>query len=287
MAKATIFERIRSFFLTLRQPNSHNSPKMWKAISRSAIGTSHEDRGLPCQDYGSYRSFPDLIIGAVADGAGYAKYAEVGAKLAVETTIAHLTTTETALQQQGFSWQKMRSPLGETHAHHLFVSSCKQVMTEFEKQAILKNCDPKELACTLIAFVATPYWVAAMQIGDGFLAMRFAGEKEYQLAFKPNRGEYVNQTDFVTSANALSVMQVKVFPRSPQFLCAATDAMETVAIVLKDWYPSPGFFGVLEQYMQESDRPEPEDSYLVNLLNSKELNQRTNDDKTLLLCLHK
>jgi hypothetical protein len=27
----------------------------WKAITRSAIGTSHKKQQLPCQDYGDYK----------------------------------------------------------------------------------------------------------------------------------------------------------------------------------------------------------------------------------------
>lgn len=258
----------------------------WKAVARSAIGTSHQAKGLPCQDYGSDRLFSNLVIGAVADGAGSAKYADIGAKIAVETTISHIAKTETYLEKIGCSWQQRRSPISDSQARRLFVSAWKQAIARLEEEATLRNCNLQDLACTLIGFMATPDWIAAMQIGDGFLTVRFAKEKEYELAFKPDKGEYVNQTNFITSNDAVSAMQVKVFSRRPEFLCAATDALETVAIRLKDWYPSPGFFGVLEEYMRECDRPELEDSYLVNFLNSEQLNQRTNDDKTLLLCLY-
>lgn len=258
----------------------------WKAVARSAIGTSHLEKGLPCQDYGSDRLFSNLLIGAVADGAGSAIYSAIGAKIAVETTIAHIAKTETYLEKIGCSWQKRRSPLSESQAKRLFTSCWKRVIFQFQQQATAGNYQIEDLACTLIAFMATPDWVAAMQIGDGFLAMRFAKKKEYELAFKPDKGEYANQTSFITSTDVLAHMQVKVFPRRPKFICAATDGMETVAIRLKDWYPSPGFFSVLEEYMRESDRPDKEDGYLVNFLNSDQLNKRTNDDKTLLLCLY-
>ena len=44
----------------------------WKAIARSAVGTSHQKQKIPipCQDCGNYRIFKDVIVGAVADGAG-------------------------------------------------------------------------------------------------------------------------------------------------------------------------------------------------------------------------
>lgn len=35
----------------------------WKAVARSAIGTSHQKQGIDCQDYGAYRIFDDVIVG--------------------------------------------------------------------------------------------------------------------------------------------------------------------------------------------------------------------------------
>ncbi len=39
----------------------------WKAIARYAVGTSHKEQKIPCQDCGHYRIFDDVIVGAVAD----------------------------------------------------------------------------------------------------------------------------------------------------------------------------------------------------------------------------
>jgi hypothetical protein len=50
----------------------------WKAVVRSATRTSHQDQKIPCQDYDNYPILNDVIVGAVADGAGSAKYADVG-----------------------------------------------------------------------------------------------------------------------------------------------------------------------------------------------------------------
>jgi hypothetical protein len=52
----------------------------WKAVARSATGTSHLKQQIPCQDYGDCKVLNDVIIGAVADGAGSAKYADIGAQ---------------------------------------------------------------------------------------------------------------------------------------------------------------------------------------------------------------
>lgn len=258
----------------------------WKAVARSAIGTSHQQQGLPCQDYGGDRLFHNLLIGAVADGAGSAKYADFGAKLAVTTAIAHLASTETWLRQRGRSWQKLQQPFSQRQAERLFVSTLKRVLYVFRQQATKGGYAVDELACTLVAFMATPYWMAAMQIGDGAIVVRSQFQNDYQLLFQPDKGEYINQTTFVTSANAFADLRVKILPRQQTFICAATDGIERVAFQLKDWTPGQKFFQWLEQYMQETENPELEDECLRRLLESQELNRQTDDDKTLLLCLY-
>ncbi|WP_212720148.1 MULTISPECIES: protein phosphatase 2C domain-containing protein [unclassified Synechocystis] len=61
---------------------------MWRTVCQSAIGSFHVETGLPCQDYGAYQTLgKDILIGAVADGAGSAKHSDLGAKVAVETAI--------------------------------------------------------------------------------------------------------------------------------------------------------------------------------------------------------
>jgi len=53
----------------------------WRAVARSSLGISHQKQQLPCQDYGGYKIIKDVIVGAVADGAGSAKHADIGARI--------------------------------------------------------------------------------------------------------------------------------------------------------------------------------------------------------------
>ena len=124
-----------------------------------------------------------------------------------------------------------------------------------------------------------------MQIGDGFIVARLR-EGEDQLLFTPDKGEFINETTFVTSANAINEMRVRVLPGQQKFICASTDGLERVAIRMSDWTPFPPFFQPLEEYMVETSHPEQEDEYIKNFLDSERLNAKTDDDKTLLLCLY-
>jgi serine/threonine protein phosphatase PrpC len=239
---------------------------------------------MPCQDYGHYHIFNDVIVGAVADGAGSAKYSDIGAKLAVEAVIKYLSRIGAYLRKRKPWCQSFWRSLSEKEAKKLFAKTLKKAIASLHEEAKTENYSVNDLACTLLIFVATPQWVAAMQIGDGFIVVR-SQESEYQLLFQPDKGEFANETTFITSSNALDEMQVRVLTGHQEFICAATDGLEKLAIRFSDWTPFALFFKPLEEYLGETNEPEKEDEYLKNFLDSERLNARTDDDKTLLLCL--
>ncbi len=286
----------------------------WKAIARSATGTSHTKQQMPCQDHGDYKIINDAIVGVVADGAGSAKYSDIGAKLAVDTVLKMFTAQDIATitelygshsvketERTNSAWKHWnllgkseknshaavtlaQSPT-ELKANQFFSEIVKEVVSALSTQAKSNNYSIDDLACTLLVVVATPEGIAAMQIGDGFITVRYP-EQDPQLLFPPDKGEYINETTFVTSSNALKDMKVVVQPGQPEFVCASTDGLERLAIRMSDWTPFTPFFQPLEQYLRETNNLEKSDEYLLSFLNSDRLNARTDDDKTLFLCLY-
>jgi hypothetical protein len=252
----------------------------WKAVAHSSIGVLHQQHGMPCQDYAKYRFLRDgIIIGAVADGAGSAKFSDLGAWLAVEVSLTYLMGK--FIQKQ----RRYQKQLSREEAQECFTQLLEsRIVNRFRQKAHQRNCSVSDLACTLLCFIATPHWTAAMQIGDGFLVVRQKNEA-YQLLFSPDKGEFANETTFVTSTNASADMQVQVIPSSIEFICAATDGLERVALRISDWTPFPPFFYPLNEYLEETPNPQHDKAYLKNFLDSERLNQKTQDDKTLLLCL--
>jgi len=251
---------------------------VWRAIVRSSIGTSHKKRQVPCQDYGQYIiATGDVIVGAVADGAGSARYSDIGAELAVKTALLNI--------EEWLERQKLTLPLSDEQAETIFSWVLETVVIALKQEAANSGYALNDLACTLLIFIAAPSWVAAMQVGDGFIV---AGSQahEYRLLFQPNKGEFINETTFVTASNALEEMQVCVWSGDQAFICAATDGLERVAIRMDEWMPFERFFQPLQEYMWATTSPEQEDEYIRNFLDSERLNARTDDDKTLLLCVY-
>lgn len=257
----------------------------WKAIACSEVGTSHQKLGLPCQDYakfirlndtGNLVKNGDIFIGAVSDGAGSCKYSDIGSKLAVETTLKYLKDWPKWLKEN----QKDSSPeILKESAKQAFAKTLTEVTEAFNKKAQEKSCSSKDFSCTLLVVVTTPDWLAAMQIGDGFIVIR-QPESEYQLLFHPSKGEYANETTFVTASKALEKMQVKTLFGKQQFIFAASDGLERIAINMKDLQPHPPFFQMFEKALEI--RTENKKT-LQDWLKSEDVNKRTDDDKTILL----
>src|SRR5699024_6937470 len=62
---------------------------------------------------------------------------------------------------------------------------------------------PRDYACTLLAAVVDNRDAAFCQVGDGAIVMASAEEPdEFNWIFWPQHGEYANQTNFASQANA-------------------------------------------------------------------------------------
>ncbi|MBF2055955.1 MAG: protein phosphatase 2C domain-containing protein [Cyanobacterium sp. T60_A2020_053] len=253
--------------------------KKWKAIAHCAIGSAHHHTQQPCQDYSNFALLTsDVIVGAVADGAGSALHSAEGAGVAVETALSYFRKL---CQQKGLNGNSHPPKLPQAKDH--FINLLNEILINIDKKAEDLNCSDQDLACTLMVFVATPQWLLAMQIGDGFMVYK-TSDGDLNLIFDADKGEYINETTFVTSSNAVAEMQVKILETKPYFLCASTDGLEKVAIQYKNKQPFLPFFNPLEEYLRETTETD-QDNYIQDFLNSERLNARTTDDKTLLLAL--
>ncbi|TAF14146.1 MAG: hypothetical protein EAZ76_10130 [Nostocales cyanobacterium] len=251
----------------------------WQAVAKSVIGTKHIKSETPCQDYSKYKIVDQgqVIVGAVSDGMGSAKHSEKGSRLAVETTIKYL------INQQNWKYK-----LDENAWKESFKNLLREVRNQLNKYAINHQLDINELDCTLITFVATRKFIAAMQVGDGLIVVR-ANDQDYELLFQPNKGEYQNVPTSVTSAAAISEMLYCVKYKGYDFICAATDGIENLALDKKTpkWKPFDNFFKMgLEPSIFSSQSLQDKEIDVEDFLNSQKMNKNTDDDKTLLLCAY-
>jgi len=250
----------------------------WQVVGCSAIGTKHIVGETLCQDAVCYEMISgQVIIGAVSDGMGSAKRSDVGSKLAVKTALSQIKNM--------MCWE--HKPKNDEGARNIFRTILGKVQAALKKEAENEGYSVEDLNCTLLAFVATPEWLAAMQVGDGLIVVRPKGQ-DYQLLFMPDKGEHPNETTPVTSSDALQEMQVCVKSGSYEFICAATDGIENISLVKpENWRPFEGFFKPLEEKIMLSTKSlAHKKKEIEDFLNSEQINQKTDDDKTLLLCAY-
>ena len=249
----------------------------WQAIVSSAIGVSHIDSGI-CQDAGDYDVIKDdeLIIGVVSDGMGSAQYSQIGSELAVKVAISELKQVP---------WQFEYVDKG--FVNDVFQELLKTVKNRINHQAEASDCNVQDLACTLIVFIASANWLAAMQVGDGLLVGRRHGG-EYELLIKPDKGEYINETVSITDTNSQENLKIYIKLNGFEFICAATDGIENICLRKEcNWHPHQRFFKPLEKHLNSDESKLQKQNELKSFLNSERINQATDDDKTMLLCSYR
>jgi Protein phosphatase 2C len=107
----------------------------WKAIARYEIGVSHEKQGMPCQDYGKYEISHNVIVGAVADAAGSAKYSDVGAKLVVDSVVSYLSHIAKRIQKRKLCTHSSSQTLSKERAKKLFTKTLSEACAALQQQA--------------------------------------------------------------------------------------------------------------------------------------------------------
>jgi hypothetical protein len=134
-----------------------DSSKTWGLLRCEALGLLHVQQDLPCQDRVSFKRFSDsCFFGALADGAGSAKYAEDGANTAVAAAIREL---------EGYL-REVKELKGEKPKDFFKERFYKSLRAEISEVANVKGCEIRDLACTLVAFIVSKNHLVATSIGD-------------------------------------------------------------------------------------------------------------------------
>lgn len=241
----------------------------WRAATACVAGSAHVKAALPCQDASLFEIRDSILFGTIADGAGSAARSDEGAQAAVKAALAELKSHQ---------W------LSDTPRDDLekrLRDACGKAREALNAAAAERALPADDFACTLTLFAASKEWLAALQVGDGQLVVRRS--ESYDLIFKPDRGEYCNETTFLTSAGIDAGIQVSIVEGAPLFVCAATDGIERVSLRYQDWTPHHAFYKPLEDFIAAAAHPDAAARDIEEFLRREKLNQYTDDDKTLLL----
>jgi len=247
----------------------------WRVVAASVTGTSHLKTAQTCQDAHHWIQLPGgILVAAVADGAGSTTMGEIGAALAVRTSVESLCGR--------LSISGLPSTEDENHWQAFLMEAVDASRKALEGEAAERKVAVRELATTLILLVAAPHLVAVAQVGDGAVVLGDAEGNPHTLTV-PKTGEYINETTFIVSPNALEETQVALWPSPPTHLAALTDGLEMMALKLPGGEPHGPFFQPLFRFVACATEGAKSEEKLAEFLSSPRIRERTDDDLTLLL----
>ncbi len=213
----------------------------------------------------------EYFITLCSDGAGSAKRSREGAELAcrivcdmIKKDIAEKPLEEVFIQKEVIHW-----------VH--------EAIMEIRHKAYEENLIPREFACTLVGVVTGPKKSVCFQLGDGAIVL--IKNNAFGMVFLPYSGEYVNATFTLTDVNGLENLKIEFLDEYLEQFALFTDGIQPLALNFALKVPHPPFFEPMLGYMRnpKAFNPATINDDLAKFLGMDKVNERTEDDKTLIL----
>lgn len=189
-------------------------------------GSKREGDDDPSQDAIAVARAGDSVIAVIADGAGSQFASGYGARLAVHGALESL--------KEGLEGA-VRKPTIET-ALQGAVRDARQALITVAAASDYQGRELhlKNLATTISACVVSPEWVGIGSVGDGIHVLRDFGGELRLTAMAPDT-DIANQTDFITSADALDKLVVEVHEaESVESVFLSTDGLDAQLLGRRD-----------------------------------------------------
>jgi len=274
--------------------NSVAMGKTWRVFSGSAIGKSHIDRGLPCQDANRFTICDDVLIAVVCDGAGSAKSSDLGSSKCSEYVIERIRkrlTDSHGTSNFGSILEKLgiqQSACSHPNLHQCLVPHIKEIISEARDDLLefanSNKIEPRDLYCTLVGVVADSSGGFFFHIGDGLGIAQ--NESKAIVVSSPENGEYSNETFFVTSDDWERHVRVTPFEGEgwTDVALMSDGAMPFVMNSDHSDFYHP-FMQPVRNYLEQQAEDDLGSQALLATLASEKTYSITSDDKTLLIAI--
>lgn len=252
--------------------------RIWNTAYAAVIGTSHINKGQPCQDSAGCRVLQstectEFLLMVVADGAGSASRSEFGASLTVERFLSHfgaLCTHDSAIEKIDREY---------------VINWLESLKSEIVEQASLESIHPREFSCTINGAIIGPEYGFFLQIGDGAIVVSEEETNEYGYIFWPQHGEFANQTHFLFQENISETLEFVCIQKKFDRLALFSDGLERLILDFSSRSVHPPSLDSIFKWLQKCSENEAPSTALATYLNSDFINRRTDDDKSLVMAV--
>ncbi len=251
----------------------------WCYAAASVIGLSHTRAGTRLQDakhcfVDSPASGHPVLFALVSDGAGSAEFGGQGASIICRT---FATEARNALRSAS------ELPDDETIWTWLDIAR-----DRIQLAAKKRELTARDFAATLVLVMSSPTQVVTAHIGDGAIVARTADNADWIVLSKPHHGEYASTTYFATDDSPC--LRIGRYPNQFNAIAAFSDGIENLVLDSVTGAASAAFFTPMAKPLDVSNatgRDQSLSQSLAAFLASDRVNERTDDDKTLIVAVLK
>lgn len=251
----------------------------WKYLFGNGIGTSHVRAGTRCQDEVAVATVPsgdgqDVLAIFVCDGAGSATQGGPGAEIAVQ---ASLDLLERRASDEAFGLTE-----------NLGLDFLQTARDAIEARVSQGEHVARDYACTYLALLSSEsLGTLVVQLGDGGIVLDWGDG--LTCVTEPMNGEYANSTKFLTEEDFRDVAQIRYVGSRIVRAAVFSDGLQSLGVNQGHNAPHESFFRPFFEALEATPMPQDDDhplqAALGRFLQSDQVNERTDDDKTLALAV--
>ena len=254
----------------------------WRVAAATAAGSSHVRDDTPNQDAVDYHLVrvggSQVVVVAVADGAGSASRSYEGSQIAVKAAVGSIVN--------GIN-KRPAAVFREHLATSLVRDAIKRAKNAVIRYGRKHRAPVRELACTLIVAVASERLVTAAQVGDGAVIAFNIDSGAARTLCAAHSGEYANETTFITSRTRPHLIASVGHASGYNYdaLALITDGLQNLALKMPEREAFLGFWNPMLNDLSQTDEPEAVSGRLHTFISSERVQSRTADDVTIAIAV--
>jgi len=165
----------------------------WRYLNAYIQGNGHKESNLPCQDYSYVFKHDEYVICVVCDGASAFKNSQIGAENVTKFAnhyFSDLINTK--------KWYNEKETITEKEWKEEAKETLYKIRNELEEKFTTQGYSLESLSCTIIVVIQLKNKLLVTHIGDGRAGYCNDNDEWFSM-IKPCKGDYSNETVFITS----------------------------------------------------------------------------------------